>query len=437
MNKLNTFIKELHEFLVLWITQSFSSLGSSMTNFALIIWSYQQQGSALSTALLSVCSYAPYVIMSIFAGALSDKWNKKITMLVSDSFAAFCTVVVMILLSAGRLEIWHLYVLNGINGLMNTIQQPAADVAITLLTPSQHYQKVSGFRSFSNSLNTILTPVLATAVLAFWGLQAVIWIDLVTFVIAFLTLLCFIKIPQIPKEEEQKETVLQSAFSGLQYLKENRGILDLIIFLAAINFIASIYDAALPAMILSKADDMALGTVNTVVGIATLAGSVLVSLMPEPQSRVRIICNTLLLSMSTENFVLAFADTLPLWCIGAFLGWISIPIMNANMDVLFRKKIPVSMQGRVFSARNTLQFFTIPLGLFLGGLLVDKVFEPFMANQDVESILSMIFGTGKGSGAQVLFSLIGVAGVVICLIFRKDTYIWTLETDTKEDVNEE
>lgn len=437
MKKLNILIKELHEFLILWITQAFSSLGSSMTNFALVIWSYQQQGSALSTALLAVCSYAPYVVMSIFAGALSDKWNKKITMLISDSVAAICSIAVMVLLLMGRLEIWHLYVLNGVNGLMNTIQQPAADVAITLLTPSKHYQKVSGFRSFSNSLITILTPILATAALAFWGLQAVIWIDLATFAAAFLTLLCFIKIPQVPREEEQKETVLQSAFSGLRYLKENRGILDLIIFLAAINFIASIYNAALPAMILSKADDMALGTINTVVGIATLAGSVLVSVIPEPKSRVRIICNTLLLSMSTENFVLAFANSVPLWCIGAFLGWIGIPVMNANMDVLFRRKIPVAMQGRVFSARNTLQFFTIPLGLFLGGFLVDQVFEPLMADQEVKSILSMIFGTGKGSGAQVLFSLIGVTGVIICLVFRKDAHIWALETDAKEDMNEE
>lgn len=60
-----------------------------------------------------------------------------------------------------------------------------------------------------------------------------------------------------------------------------------------------------------------------------------------------------------------------------------------------------------------------------------------MADQEVKSILSMIFGTGKGSGAQVLFSLIGVTGVIICLVFRKDAHIWALETDAKEDMNEE
>lgn len=435
MNKLNTLFKELHSFLILWITQALSTLGSSMTNFALIIWSYQEHGSALTTALLSICSYAPYVIMSIFAGALSDKWNKKITMLVSDTVAALCTVTVLVLLLTNRLEIWHLYVLNAVNGLMNTVQQPAADVTITLLTPSKHYQKVSGMRSFSSSLVTILTPVVATAMLSFLGLKAVILFDLITFAIAFLSLACFIKIPEITGEQEQTETVLQSARSGLQYLKDNRGILDLILFLAAVNLFASIYDAAFPAMILSKTNETALGVVNTVIGIATLLGSILTSVIPEPKSRVRVICNTLLISMSTENLILALTDSVPLWCIGGFLGWIVIPLMNANMDVLFRMHIPVSMQGRVYSARNTFQFFTIPVGYFLGGILVDKVFEPLMAVQDSKSILTTIFGSGKGSGAQVLFFLIAIAGVIICLIFRKDSHIWALE-ETADEIQE-
>ena len=131
-------------------------------------------------------------------------------------------------------------------------------------------------------------------------------------------------------------------------------------------------------MMLSRqgAGESALALVNTFSGLATLAGSVLVSVMPPPKSRVRVICNSLLLAMSTENFFLAFGRSTPVWCFGAILGWICIPFMNANMDVLFRTKIPIEMQGRVYSARNTLQFFTIPVGYFCGGILVDRVFEP-------------------------------------------------------------
>lgn len=427
MNLIKTTFKELKCFLIFWLTQSLSQLGSSMTNYALIVWLYTAKGSALTTALLSVCSYAPYVIMSIFAGSLSDKWNKKITMLVSDAFAALCTISIFVLLKTGRLEIWHLYCLNALNGLMNTVQQPASDVAITLLTPEKHYQKVSGMRSFSNALISILTPVIATAVLSFANLQTVMYIDLFTFCIAFVSLAFYVKIPEY-KADKNADSFLTLTKSGLTYLKKNRGILDLILFLACINLIASMYNAAFPAMILSKGNggEIALGTVNAFIGVATLIGSIIASVMPTPKSRVKVICNTLLIAMSTENFFLAFGKTLPLWCIGGILGWLCIPIMNANMDVLFREHIPVSMQGRVYAARNTFQFFTIPLGYIIGGFLVDKVFEPFMVRNE-NAVLSVLFGTGKGSGAAFLFMFLAFAGIAICLLFRKDKNIWKLE----------
>lgn len=431
IKNLKTNMGELRSFLILWITQSLSSLGSAMTNFAVVIWSYQQQGSALATALLMVCSYAPYVLLSMFAGALSDRWNKKVTMLASDSFAALCTVFVLLLLVTGKLQVWHLYLLNTFNGLMNTVQQPASDVSITLLTPKKYYQKVSGMRSFSQSLVTVLTPVLATAILSFTSIHFVIFFDLATFSIAFIGLLCFVKIPKIREQTTaRQETILQSVKSGLQYLTDNRGILDLILFLAVINFTASIFSAALPAMLLSRTGggEFALGMVNTATGIATMFGSLMVTILPPPKSRVNVICNCLLFSMSTENFILAFGRNTPIWCLGSVLGWIFIPVMNANMDVLFRSKIPVNMQGRVYSARNTLQFFTIPLGYLWGGILVDRVFEPFMAaQQSLSSPWISLFGTGKGSGAAMLFFVIGVFGALSCLPFRADKHIWKLE----------
>ena len=420
-------MRELRTFFVLWSTQSLSQLGSAMTNFALTLWLYQRTGSALQTAFLSICSYAPYVCMSIFAGALSDRWEKKKVMLACDTFAACCTVTVLVLLKNGLLAPWHMYLLNAVNGLMNTVQQPASDVAITLLTPKKHYQRVSGLRSFSNALISILTPIIATAVLSFTNMQIIIFIDLFTFVIAFISLIFFIKIPEY-KSDKNADSFLTLTKSGLTYLKQNRGILDLILFLACINLIASMYNAAFPAMILSKENggEIALGTVNAFIGAATLTGSIIASLMPAPKSRVKVICNALLIAMSTENFFLAFGKTLPLWCIGGVLGWLCIPLMNANMDVLFREHIPVQMQGRVYAARNTFQFFTIPLGYILGGFLVDKVFEPFMEKHNTAA-LSILFGTGKGSGAAFLFLFLAFAGIGVCLIFRKDKHIWKLE----------
>lgn len=411
-------LKELKTFIILWLTQALSSLGSSMTGFALVIWLYNDSGSALTTALLTVCSYAPYVIVSIFAGAISDKWNKKAVMLVCDSFAALTTVCVLVLFKTNSLEVWHLYILNALNGLMNSVQSPASDVAATLLTPEKHYQKTSAMRYFSNSLVSILTPALAAAIVSFAGLDAVIAFDLATFAVAFTVLLFFIKIPEVPQNESSKETLLQSAKGGISYLGRNKGILCMILFLSAINFIASIYNAALPALILSKSNEAALGAVSSSAGIATLIGSVIATVFPKPKSRSKTICACLLVSMSTENFLLAFGNNTIAWCIGAVLGWLFIPLMSANYDVIFRSTVPKEMLGRVYSVRNTLQFFSIPVGYFLGGFLVDKVFEPFMAGTE-NTLLLNIFGTEKGSGAALLFFVIGIAGVIVCTVFSR------------------
>lgn len=427
-NKINT-IKEMKTFLLLWITQSFSGLGSAMTSYALVIWSYTQKGSALMTALLMVSSYAPYVLLSIFAGALSDKWNKKATMLVCDTAAALTTVIMLILLRTGTLQIWHLYLINGVNGLMNTVQQPASEVAVTRVLPKKHYQKVGGLRYFASSLNSVLTPIIATAVLGMAGMGAIVAFDLLTFGVAFLTLAFGIRILENKEKEEVQEKLLISAKKGITYLKKERGIFDLILFLAAINLVASIYDAAFPAMMLSRngGSEKVMGLVNTVIGVTTFAGSILASFIKEPKSRVRVICNCLLLSMSTENFLLAFGRTPLIWCIGGFLGWIAIPLMSTNLDAIMRLHVPEHMQGRVYSVRNSLQFFTIPIGYFLGGFLVDQVFEPIMEKQGMESILVKMFGTGKGSGAAFLFFVIAFAGIGVCLYFRRDRHIRELE----------
>lgn len=184
---------------------------------------------------------------------------------------------------------------------------------------------------------------------------------------------------------------------------------------------ASAFDAVLPALILPRENggETVLGIVTSCAGIAMLFGSLIVTALPAPKNRVRVIYLTMLFSLGTENFLLAFTELPVLWCMGQIIGWLLVPVMSANLDVILRTTIPVDMQGRVYSCRNTLQFFTIPIGLSLGGFMVDHFCEPVMAASSAQGMLVRLFGEGKGSGAAMMMFILGVLGVVICLGFGR------------------
>jgi len=406
----------LKNFYILWSTQSLSQLGSSITAFALTLWLYEKTGSALSTAALTICTYAPYVLMSIFAGALTDRFNKKKTMLVCDTLAALCTLTVFLLYKTDSLAIWHLYLINAVSGLMNTVQQPASEVMMTLIVPKDRYQKTSGLQNLSRSLNSVLNPVIATALYSLAGLDVVIAVDLTSFVVAFVALAGFIRVAEVKKESKEKTLTL--AKEGLAFLKSKPMILTLILFMSGVNLVASAFNATLPAYVIPnpKGGSAMLGVITSASGLAMIVGSLLVSFLPKPKDRVKMIYITMLISLGSENFILAFAREPYLWVLAQVIGWILVPVMSTNLEVILRNSVPVDLQGRVYACRNTFQFFTIPIGLFLGGFLVDHVCEPFMKRQGYREILTILFGSGKGSGAALMMFILGIVGSSMCLV---------------------
>jgi len=424
MKKLNKLI-ELQSFLILWGSQAISSLGTAMTNFALIIWAYRQQGTASSITLLSVCSYLPSILFCFAAGTLADRWNKKNIMLLSDIVAALGTLTVFLLYSTDSLRIWHLYVINFTLSFMNAFQNPATYVAVSLITPKEHYIRASGMQAFSNSLVMVLTPALATAVLAFCGIRAILLIDLITFTIAFTALLLFIKIPDVPVNgSEKKEPFFKSCLTGLNFLREHTPIWKIILFFSFINLLASMAgNSIMPAMILARTGDnqITLGMVSSSIGIGTLAGSILVTIVKPAKSKTKVIFLSCAVSFLLCDVLWGIGRNVAIWVFAAFAGNLPLPFLNANLTTIMRTKVPVEMQGRVFSARDTFQYITIPIGLFLGGFLADNIFEPFMLNTSpVQKILSNLVGTGKGSGMAVIFLITGAVGFFSSLLSSKN-----------------
>ena len=424
MKKQNIF-SGLRDFLILWSSQAVSTLGTAMTSFALIIWVYEQKGTASSIAMLSICSLVPSILFSFVAGTLADRWDKKRIMLLADIMAAVGTVTVLALYTTNSLQIWHLYVINFLLSFMNAFQGPASYVATSLLVTKEQYVRISGLYAFSGSIVTVLAPALGGALLALGDLKLVLFIDLATFAVAFVILLFFIKIPKIAdKAEEAKESFVKSCLAGIAFLRAHSALLRIILFFAFINFIAKMGGyGMLPALILGRTNgnQVSLGIVEAAVGAGTLAGSILVTLMKPAKSRTWTIFFACGVSFLLGDVGQSLSQSLLLWVTAAFFSNVPMPFLNANLTAIMRTAVPVEMQGRVFSARDTIQYSTIPAGLFLGGFLADRVFEPFMETAlPLRQVLAMVFGTGKGSGVAVMFFIVGTVGGVSSFICLKN-----------------
>jgi predicted MFS family arabinose efflux permease len=284
--------------------------------------------------------------------------------------------------------------------------------------------KTSGISSFCNSFTSIFAPVVTTAIYAFIGMKYIIMIDLTTFIFAFLTLCFLVRIPKyVPKNKDEKISFLKTCSLGLRYIVNKKGVFHLILFMSFVNLIAAIYNCNFAPMVLSRNgyNELELGIVSSTIGIAGLIGSILVSFSKKPKKRITLILNIMSFSFLICNCLLGIGRNFYVWTFAVFAGNCFIPFLTANVEYIMRTEIPLEMQGRVFAARNTLQFTSIPVGYLLGGFFADKIFEPFMNTpSSVQQFLTNIVGSGAGSGIALIYIVIGIIGFLGCCVFRFD-----------------
>lgn len=406
------------KYIVLWLSQSISQLGSSMTAFALVLWVYEQTHSTLSVSLISFCNYVPYILTSIFIGSFIDSHRKKSVMLVADSIAAMTSLFTLGFLIAGNLAVWHIYIVNMIVGVSTAFQQPASSVAIAKIVPKNKLSNVSGMNSFSGNLVIVFSPMLAAMLFSVGDLPLILLFDLFSFAVAFCVLLFLIRIPERLTKGKFKSPFAEIMF-GFHFLKTEKGILYIMFTMAVINFFSRLtYENILSPMILARSSEnnIVLGIVNACMGIGGIVGGLLVSMKRESRKKASMIYVSAALSFLLGDLVMAVGRNVFFWSFAALAASLPLPFIMAGQNLILYKKIPENIQGRVFAVRNAVQYSTIPFGILLGGYLSDYVFEPFMrSNSDIVTLLGKIVGIGTGSGMAVMFLCTGICGFVMSI----------------------
>ena len=411
----------MRAFWIIWAGQVISLLGTSMTNFGLTIWAYEQTGEATSLALIGFFFVTPMVILSPTAGAIVDRSNRKLMMMVSDLAAGLTTILQLTLLATGNLEIWHLYVTAAVAGTFQTFQWPAFSAAMTLMLPKEQYGRANGLLELANAASGIFAPLLAGALLAVIGLAGIMIIDVVTFSFAIGALL-FVFIPQPERSEAGRKAeanLWQESLYGFRHIIQRPSLLGLQLVFMGGNLFATLGFTLMAPMILARTgnNELIFGSVNSAGAVGGVVGGLAMSAWGGPKRRVLGVFGGWLLFGLLGETLLGLGQSLPIWLVAAFAGAFFGPIINASNQAIWQAKVEPDVQGRVFGVRRMIAWAISPLARLMAGPLADQVFEPAMQEGgSMADTFGWLVGTGDGAGMSLILVLCGLAVALVAIV---------------------
>ena len=411
----------MRAFWVVWAGQLVSILGTTMTGFALPIYIFGETARVRELALVTLAFTLPQVLFSPTAGAIVDRYDRKLMMIISDAAAAVMTLVVLVLLATGRLQIWHLYITSAISGTFQALQWPAYSAAISVMIPKAQYARAHGLNSLADSGSGIVGPLLAGALIGFIGLQGILIIDIVTFLFA-VGALAVVVIPSPPPSTAGSEgggNLWRESLYGFRYIWQRRSLLLLQMVFFSGNFLLTLSFTVLPAMILlrTNSNELVFGTVQAFAGVGALVGGLIMSTWGGPKRLIHGVLQGWLWSSLLGVVVFGLGREVVIWSAAAFVSSLFIPIINGSNQAIWQRKVAPDVQGRVFSVRLVIATITAPLARLLAIPLADRWLGPAMlADGALAPSFGWLVGTGPGAGLSLIFIGTGALAALVALI---------------------
>jgi MFS family permease len=429
----------MRTFIIIWLGQLASMIGSGLIGFALSVWIFDKTSQATPFAMTALFSTLPRILLSPVAGAISDRWNRKKIMLVSDSLSGILTLVTAFLLLTAQMEIWMVYTISFLGSVFASFQQPAYSASIVMLVPKNQLTRANSMIQMGQALESILTPIMAGALFATIGMQGIIIIDAATYLIALFTLI-FVAIPQPEKNgaENGQLTLLKDIALGWRYLADRSGLLGLLIYFAGVNFFANLCAVMIGPLVLSFGEAANLGVAQSVMGAGMLAGSVVMSMWGGPKKRINAVIGFIFLS-AFGFLVAGFQPSLGYITAGVFILMFFIPFSSSASSAIFASKVAPEVQGRVFATRSMVSQSMMPLAFILSGILADNVFIPLLVEGGAlaNTFVGDWLGVGPGRGIGLMMICSGIFLLIISGIAYANPRIRKIETEVPDALPEE
>lgn len=404
----------VRSFLLVWVGQFVSLVGSGLTAFALGIWIFQSTASTTQYALVTFCATVPLLLILPFAGPLIDRYDRKRLLIACDVVGASTAATVGLLAWTGNLSLGAACAIVAVMSSATAIQWPTWSASVTLLVPHDQLGRASGMTQIAQASAQVLAPLFAGILVTLVGIAGVTSIDVVTFLVSIATLVAA-TIPPAPRRAEEGRSYWRDLPIGWRYVLERSGLASLLVMFAAVNFCVELASVLFTPLVLSFTTPAALGTIVAVGSVGMIGAGVLLSAWGGPKRPAlgaalfaalggAAVCAA---GLTTSTVLLAAAAA-------AFFFFLSL--VAGSSQVVWQRAVPPELQGRVFSVRAAMALSAVPLASLVAGPFADRVFEPAMAQGGaLAEVFGSLVGVGKGRGIALMIVAAGMGCVAAAI----------------------
>ena len=398
--------KNFNKFLLLWFGEFVSSIGSGLTAFGLGVYIFKVTGSAASMSLVTLLGFLPSLLLSVPAGILADRYDRRLLMMIGDGCSALGVLFILICMIRGEASLWQICLGVSISAVFSALLEPSYRATITDLLTKEEFSKASGLVSLAGSSRYLFSPLIAGLLLTISDVKLLLIIDIATFLLT-VTGAAVVRKGIGAKALETKEAFFESFKTGRKVLRETKGLLALVFMSAGITLFMGMFQTLAKPLILSFQDEKTLGIAETICACGMLASGVFLGIKGIKKNYVIYLSLSLSLAGVCMFGFGLFENIVPV-CIFGFLFFSMLPVANNCMDYLARINIPVDTQGRVWGLIGFISQLGYVAAYAASGVIADTLGK--IGNR----------GVGRGSALLIIIAGLSLAVFSTGIFFRKN-----------------
>ena len=393
--------RKFNRFLLLWSGELVSSIGSGLTSFGLGVYVFRQTGSAADMALVSLMAFLPTLLLSVPAGVLADRCDRRGLMMVGDGFSALGILYIFLCMQTGGASLTQICIGVTVSSVFSSLLEPAYRATVSDILEKEDFSRASGLVSLAGSARYLVSPLLAGILLTVSDIRLLLILDMGTF---FLTVICtgVVRHGLASKAAEQKAAFFTLLKEGWQAVTEKRGVLLLILAASVMTCFMGAFQILAQPMILAFSDSATLGICETICASGMLVSSLFLGIRGLRKGYVKALSASLAVA-GAAMVCFGLRENLMLICASGFAFFAMLPFANNSLDVLVRTNIAEKLQGRAWGLIGFLSQIGYVVAYSLSGLLADGMGS------------RLHIGVGRGAAAVIMVSgvLLGVMALAI------------------------